>query len=189
MMTRREILRYTAFATGVAVSAPLAGALLSGCQPELEDNYEPQFFTPEEFSVLKHLMNIILPETDSPSAIQAGAHQVMDKMVLEVYQEEDQIATRESFTALAQHLAETGGKAFDKLRSKQQLSMLQSLIGSEDEALKEVQDAFTNFKQQTIAYYLTSEAIGTQFLNYLPVPGEYQACISLEEAGGKAWAL
>lgn len=191
-MTRREILRYTAFATGAAVSVPLASAFLVGCQSDFDDNYLPEFFTEEEFSVVKHLMNTILPKTDSPSAIQAGTHQVLDKMLLNVYDEEEQLEFRTSFAALNTHLTEvTGGKKFDKLASKKQLALLKELEQSEEEeeALQAVQAAYLDMKQQTIAYYLSSELIGKQYLNYLPIPGEYEACISLEEAGGKAWAI
>ncbi len=54
----------------------------------------------------------------------------------------------------------------------------------------EIADNFyTEVKQQTIAYYLASEEISTKYLNYLPVPGEYKACIPLSEVGGKAWAI
>ena len=49
--------------------------------------------------------------------------------------------------------------------------------------------AYLNFKQQTVAYYLSTEEVATKFLTYLPVPGKYEACITVEEAGGKAWAL
>lgn len=189
-MTRREILRYTAFATGAAVSAPLASALLVGCQSDFDDNYLPEFFEEEEFDVIKHVMNTILPKTDSPSAIQAGTHQVLDKMLLNVYEEADQLEFRTGFTTLKTYLTEaTGGKTFDRLSEKQQLSTLKNLEQSEDEALEAVREAYLNIKQQTIAYYLSSEVIGTQFLNYLPVPGEYEACISVAEAGGKAWTL
>jgi len=54
----------------------------------------------------------------------------------------------------------------------------------------EISDAFfQELKQQAIAYYLSTEEINTKYLNYLPVPGEYQACIPLSEIGGKAWAI
>ncbi len=189
-MTRREILRYTAFATGAAVSAPLASAFLVGCQSDFDDNYIPEFFKEEEFGVVKHLMNTILPKTDSPSAIQVGAHQVLDKMLLNVYAEEDQLEFRTSFAALNTHLKEAaGGKSFDSLGNKKQLVLLKELEQAEGEELEVVKSAYLDIKQQTIAYYLSSERVGKEFLNYLPVPGEYEACISLAEAGGKAWAI
>jgi len=50
-------------------------------------------------------------------------------------------------------------------------------------------ETYNQIRQQTISYYLSTEEINTKYLNYLPVPGKYQPCISLEEAGGKAWAI
>ena len=54
---------------------------------------------------------------------------------------------------------------------------------------EQVKESYLDIKQQAIAYYLSSEEVATKFLNYLPVPGPYVPCITLEEAGGKAWAL
>ncbi len=50
-------------------------------------------------------------------------------------------------------------------------------------------NTYNQLRQQTISYYLSSEEICTNYLNYLPVPGKYEPCITLEEAGGKAWAI
>lgn len=188
-MNRRDILKYTALATGAAVSAPLASMILSGCQAEEVDNYVPQFFTAEEFVVAKSMMNTILPKTDSPAATEVGVHRLMDKFVNEIFDTEKQVAYKEAFLALVMHLAENAGKSFEKLRPTQQLSALQTLEQSSDKALAELKSTLVDFKQQTIAFYLTTEEIGKNYLNYLPIPGAYEACISLEEAGGKAWAL
>jgi len=36
---------------------------------------------------------------------------------------------------------------------------------------------------------MVTEEIATNYLNYLPVPGAYEGCITLESVGGKAWAI
>ena len=42
----------------------------------------------------------------------------------------------------------------------------------------------------TISAFKTSEYIGENVMAYLPVPGQYKGCVSLDEAtGGKAWSL
>ncbi len=47
----------------------------------------------------------------------------------------------------------------------------------------------SSFTTDEIILYLSTEEIGLNFLNYLPIPGPYESCISLEEVNGKAWAL
>ena len=197
-MKRREVLKYTALITGAAISAPLMTSLLSGCKPEEVENavkYTPQFFTEKEFSVVKNLVDIILPKTDSPSASEVGVHRMIDHMIGKVYKKEDQTSFKQGFTALINHLTNTPaeGKAdldqLVKLDANKKLALLKNLDNSDDELLKAVRDTYLDFKQQTVAYYLSTEEIGKNYLNYLPVPGKYEACISLEAAGGKAWAL
>lgn len=188
-MNRRDILKYTAWVTGATVSAPLASVILSSCQAEPTDNYELQFFTEEVFAIAKSMMDTILPRTDSPSATDVGVHRLIDKFVYEIYDVEKQADYSEAFLALSTHLMEQAGEPFEELRQPKQLSALQALEQSEEETLSGMRTTLRNFKQQTIAFYLTTEEIGKNYLNYLPVPGAYEACISLEEAGGKAWTL
>ena len=70
-MKRRDLLKYTALATGAAVSAPLASVLLSGCKPDIVANdldYELKFFDEEQLALVRQLVDVILPKTASPSA-------------------------------------------------------------------------------------------------------------------------
>jgi len=173
--------------TGAAVGAPLLSSLLVGCNSEITENNiggQLQFFSPEEFALVKDLVDLILPKTDSPSASDAGVHHMIDTMVGTVYPESYKAAYKKGFTALTNALNEaSGGKNFRQLEPDQQLELLKQLDGSNDS-----RKAFLDLKQQTVAYYLSTEEIATNYLNYLPIPGAYNACITLEETGGKAWA-
>ena len=47
-----------------------------------------------------------------------------------------------------------------------------------------------NLRGMTIWGYKTSEYVGEEVLEYLPIPGEYIGCANLNEVtGGKAWSL
>ncbi len=190
-MKRREILKYTAYMTGAAVSLPLMSTLISGCKTDTVANAEDfklNFFTEEEFSLIKELIDTILPKTDSPSASEVGVHKMMDMMVGTTYKEEDLNIYREGFDAFVSYLKlKTEGKKFSKLGQDKRIKILKELDASKEH--QSARSAYLELKQQTIAYYLNTEEIGTNFLNYLPVPGEYQGCIDLKEANGKAWAI
>ena len=192
-MNRREILKLTALATGVAVSAPLLSTLLSGCQTTLPDqdaDYELAFFNQKEFSLVRDLVDTILPKTDSPAASEVGVHRMIDNMVGKVYVGEDQSNYRKGFTALYNHLAgEAVKNPFAKMEAKDKLATIKGINDSTDEAMKVTKQALLDLRQQTVAYYLSTEEIAKNYLTYLPVPGEYQPCITVEQAGGKAWAL
>lgn len=186
-MKRREIIKYTAYITGATVSAPLMSALLVGCKSEVtstEVATDLNFFNAKEFAFIKDLADLILPKTDSPSASEVGVPEMMDHMLGNVFTKEQSTSYKEGFTALFNHL----GKIVDS-SSADKTKAIMALENSKDNGLKTVRDAYLNFKQQTVAYYLSTEEVATKFLTYLPVPGKYEACITVEEAGGKAWAL
>ena len=75
-MERRQLLRYTAYFTGAAVGAPLMSTLLSGCKTDTMAEAVDQlsFFSGEEFSLVKKVIDTIIPKTDSPSATDVGVH-------------------------------------------------------------------------------------------------------------------
>ncbi len=181
-MKRREVLKYTAYLTGAALSAPLVSSILSGCNPEASTEgvaFDPQFFNPDQFSLLERLVDTILPKTDSPSATEVGVHRMVDHMLSEAYTEENQKSYQKGFEALASHLEGEADLA----------AALQKIEAKDPSISESVQKAYLDLKQQTVAYYLNTETIGKNFLNYLPVPGEYQPCIKLADVGGKAWAI
>lgn len=180
-MKRREVIKLVSLATGAALSIPLMSSLLVGCKTDIkkEDiNYTLQFFSAKEFAKIKSIVNTILPKTDSPSATDVGVHKIIDDMVGNVYSADQQKSYKNELAILTQYLDSS---------SENELNALQSLIESSNN--EDAKSAFLNLKQQTIAYYLTTEEIAKNYLNYLPIPGKYEPCITLEEVGNKAWAL
>lgn len=187
-MNRRQMLKYTALLTGGAISAPFASAFLSGCsnQAQVDSVSDLYFFDPDQFEWITLLTDTILPRNESPSATDVGVHYTIDSMIGRVFEEEYKSHFMEQWTELQNYLNQQN---FLQLESSSRESMLSELeIGQEIE-LSEARQVFIELKQQTIAYYLTTEEIGENYLNYLPIPGEYEPCISVEDVNHKAWAI
>lgn len=197
-MNRRDILRYTALLTGSSVSAALAGVILSGCSKQaptptsLASNAATtdlpilHFFTPEQFILLTAVGDTILPRTDSPSASDVAAPTTVDLMVGKAFDANAKANFKARWLALQKQLANL---QFLQLNPAQQLRELTALELSEDGVLADAKQGFLEVKQHLIAYYLTSEEVGEKFLNYLPIPGSYKPCISIDDVNNKAWAL
>lgn len=180
-MKRRELIKLITLATGAVLSVPLSSSLLTACKKaELVEgtDYTLQFFNEQEFSFVKNLLEIILPKTDSPSGIDVGVHQIMDTIIGVVYSQEQQKIFAEKFAALIEYMD------YESHSDK-----VQSLLRSDEEKDELAKTGLLNIKQQAVAYYLSTKEIATNYLNYLPVPGVYEPCISLESVDGKAWAL
>ena len=197
-MNRREVLRYTAWVTGSAISASLASAILSGCSEQKSEQTKAtdaaissnssllHFFTPEQFALVGLLADTILPRTDSPSATDVKVHITLDSMLGQVFDSTYQTTFKTNWLALEKYL---GQQEFSKLSPTAQVEALQSLELNQSDDVTSARKALVEFKQQVIAYYLTTEEIGEKFLNYLPIPGFYKPCISVDEVNNKAWAL
>lgn len=192
-MNRRDILKYTAYVTGAAVGAPLWATLITGCKidpPENTTQYTPSFFGKEDFALLQDLIDTLLPKTDSPSATGVGVHVTIDMMVGQGYPSEKQEAYSTGFMALKNYLAKAAGEnGFLAMADDRKADILTALETGEADAPKPARRGWLDVRQQTIAYYLASKEVALHHLNYLPVPGGYEPCISLSEVGGKAWAL
>ncbi|MGJ8682748.1 gluconate 2-dehydrogenase subunit 3 family protein [Paraglaciecola sp.] len=192
-MDRRDILKYVAAITGTAICAPLTGALLTGCGKQVEQSTtsvtatslipDGQFFDGKNLEKLIQIMDVILPQTDSPSASQVKVHLIMDNMFHKIFKPDYTKNFMASFTKLTEYL-NTSNFANDS--ADEQVTLLTQLEDSKDNS--QGFKAYMDIKQQSIAYYLSTEEIAENHLNYLPIPGGYTASISVEEVGGKAWA-
>jgi hypothetical protein len=191
-LKRREILKYTALITGTALSTPLILSL-SSCKTDsktLAAQGELHFFNVDQMPLVRSIIDTILPKTDSPSASDVGVHQSIDQMVGLVYKKDDQITYAAHFEQLSAYINKAANnKPFSQLTEEERLAVLQSLSKSNSVELASARAGLSSIKQQTIAYYLNTEEIATTYLNYLPVPGPYVGCISLESVGSKAWAI
>lgn len=197
-MNRREILRYAALVSGSAVSASLASVILSGCSDSSQDSNTTHsasytgdlpllhYFTPDQFRLVALLADTILPRTDSPSATDVNVHVTIDSMLGRVFDDRYKASFKRQWAGLEQYL---GRQNFSALASPAQVKLLRGLELSQEISLAETRQALVELKQQTVAYYLTTKEIGTQYLNYLAIPGEYKPCISVEDVNNKAWAI
>lgn len=194
-MNRRQILQYTAWITGAAVSAPLAGAILSGCSrssdddlatPTIDEGEVLHFFSPEQFMLVHMLADTILPRTDSPSATDVGVHHTLDSMLGRVFDPDFASRFKANWRQLEIHLDEQG---FVQLAPTERAQILSALELSGDPDHGQARSGLVEFKQQVIAYYLSTETVAKNHLNYVPIPGTYQPCISVDDVNNTAWAI
>ncbi|MEM9930005.1 MAG: gluconate 2-dehydrogenase subunit 3 family protein [Bacteroidota bacterium] len=212
-MKRREILRYATYAAGFAVSAPVASAFFTSCKtdPEIKDpGYVPAFFTAAEFAYLSKIADTMLPADDTPGALDVGVPQMIDKMIANVYNEENQEKAREGFGLLMDKMDADKDGGFAAMENAAALAYLQEQdeyfktykakveMSGEDVPTAETaemeeasaKDAYFTLKSMIIGSYFNTEEVATTMLAYDPIPGEYIPCGDLQElTGGKAWAI
>jgi hypothetical protein len=191
-MQRRDILKFAASLTGSAIFSPLTISLLSSTQANAKTLISgasganaPAFFETSTFRLITQIMDVVLPKTDTPSASDVNVHWIMDNMFNKVFKDGYRKRFLRNFAHLAQYLSEQN---FEQVSAPQQLAIIKSIEAFEENQRDDVYRAYIDLKQQTISYYLATEEVAEQHLSYLPIPGQYTPCITVEEAGGKAWA-
>jgi gluconate 2-dehydrogenase gamma chain len=200
LMNRREVLQRVAMLMGGAISAPAVLAVLNGCSPKPSAGWQPLFLSKEEGAMVEDVAELILPRTTTPGAREVGVPAFIDVILKDVYPTEDQarfVSGLKDFDTQAQS---AHGKPFLQLQPAQRMSFLQQVHDAAAAAEKVQADKdvpagerkrpfVLMMKELTLLGFFTSQIGATQVLQYVAVPGGFQACIPIAEAGnGKQWA-
>ena len=199
-MNRRELLQRVAVLMGGAISVPAVLGVLNGCSPKPGASWHPQFLSTAEGAVVAEVAELILPRTDTPGARDVGVPSFIDVILKDAYPAEDQarfVSGLKDFDAGAQR---AHGKPFLELQQAQRLAFLQK-VHDEAAAAEKIQadndvpaserkrPFVLMMKELTMLGFFVSKPGATQVLQYVAVPGGFQACIPLAQAGnGKQWA-
>jgi hypothetical protein len=201
-MDRRAILKYTAYVTGYAITAPLTSAFLSGCKAEpAAPDYMPSFLSEDTYLNLKAVVNTMLPKTDTPGALEVGVPEFIDLVLDKYTEEEDRQKLVSGFQSWLSSIQDAKSMPYHSLSAEDQLQLLnvldkESIATAESledqdldkDELEEKQPWWLDLKSLAINSYFASEKVGTEVLAYDPVPGPYQGCIPLSDVG-KTWSL
>lgn len=196
-LNRRELLQRVAYLMGGAISAPAVLGLLNGCTAKQEASWQPVFLSKEQGALVSEVAEIIIPRTATPGAKDAGVPAFIDTMLKDVYTQED----RERYIAGLQAFDDAARTAYSKPfvdLSKVQQTELVRKVHDEAVAVELAYDPppttlrrpfILMTKELSLLGFFTSKPGATQVLQYVAVPGSYQACVPVAQAGnGKTWA-
>ncbi|MCG9971969.1 gluconate 2-dehydrogenase subunit 3 family protein [Christiangramia crocea] len=113
-MNRRQALRNIGFGAGIIVIGPTTLSLLQSCKNDPEYDWQPVFLTAGHGLVLKKILDVILPTTDTPGANDVNVAQFIDAYMNEVPSPED----REEFQRAARAFSQAFKNATEKEAEK-----------------------------------------------------------------------
>jgi hypothetical protein len=184
MSNRRAFL---AGASRLMASAALPRALgvfsLAACAP----NWRPSLFNDQEMETLIALVDVILPETDSPAASAAMTHRFIDTAAGACATPEQKAVLRTGLSELNAAAEAQHQNGFAELSPEEQAALLRARAEA-DMGLDYDQSFFKIAKDYTLVGYFHSEIGATRALAYEQVPGGYWGDIPLAP-GQKAWAI
>ena len=190
-MNRREWLKCMSALAVSAVAAPSLLAVFDAHAASQNPGAAILFFNPAQSSLIAAVVDIVIPRTDTPGALDAGVPAFIDQMFKAVYTKADQ---QRYLTALAA-FEKAGGKPFLQLDDAKRKALVTRLHTKAIETARgDVPAPEANFvlmtKKLTMLGFFMSQPGCTQVLQYVAVPGGFEADIPLSEAGnGKAWAV
>jgi gluconate 2-dehydrogenase gamma chain len=194
-MNRRELLQRVALLMGGTLSAPAVLAVLNGCSAKPSAGWHPLFLSQDEGAVVEDVADLIIP-----GAREVGVPAFIDAILKDAYPSEDQVRFVSGLKAFDEEAQRAHGKPFLKLPQAQRLAVVQQVHDSAVAAEKKQADQdvpasertrpfVLMMKELTLLGFFTSQVGVTQVLQYDPVPGGFQACIPIAQAGnGKQWA-
>jgi gluconate 2-dehydrogenase gamma chain len=199
-MNRREAIQRASMVLGYTIAGPALLGIMQGCKADPELAFTPAFFTKDQALLIEELTEIIIPQTDTPGAKEAGVPMFIDRMLKEIYPKESQEAFIKNLTAFDDEARKTYGDAFvdcnkeDKMAffKKQHDEVIKNVnvntsIGFWGSSVKNSKPFLFELKELTLLGFFTSEPGSTKVLQYKQVPGPYKGCVPLASVG-KTWA-
>ena len=199
-MKRRSVLKTITLGMGYTISAAGMATFITGCKQDgtIKEvaGWKPAFLSNEQRSLVENILEAMLPHSDSsPGYKEVGAIQIVDNTLNKIYGEEDQGLFREGLDILKSKFdAEKDLPAFMakymSKRSEAEKSRISSLLNKDIASLTEAEfpeygiyRMVSTLRQLGISSYFATETIGTEYLDYDPVPGLYNGCMPVSEIG------
>ncbi len=197
-MNRRSALKKAGVLAGSAVAIPSFFSLLQSCKSENRLGWQPLFFTETEAKTIAAILDMILPRTDTPGALDVKSDIFIDKVIAKTYDEEAQAKMRTEIAAFNSECEKNFGNAFVELNPADREKVLQAAEKNSGKfspgvwgtavGKQEPIGFYRSIKSMAIWAYFTSEEIGKNVLAYDPIPGTYEPCMPLSE-GQNRWSL
>ncbi|MCZ6829877.1 MAG: gluconate 2-dehydrogenase subunit 3 family protein [Gammaproteobacteria bacterium] len=158
---------------------------------------------------MTHLVDVILPASATPGALDVNVPQFIDKLYgnifstaeqqyfsagatafanrfKQVFQQPASDGTRDQFAQLLGGYFNLSTQGQDRIFEQQNNDLAE--IDPEERDVYLIYKFLLAVRQNTLRGYFNSEKVGKEVLNYDPVPGRYDGCVPLADIGN-AWTL
>jgi len=173
-LNRRSLILGAVFLVGGAA------ALTRFTRNSMAAEGEAPMLSPEQSVLLEQVVDVIIPATDTPGAVEAGVPDFIRQMLADWGSREthaEMIGVLDGIERQAWHKFSRG---FLELPGERRLEVVSAV----DEDLITRQDAaWRKFKGLVLVGYYQSEIGATQELRFELVPGAWRSCLPLTEVG------
>lgn len=176
-MDRRNALRLASTITGWAIATPFSTAFLNGCKTGTSAGWKPEYLTPDEYTLVSSICDQIIPETESPGAIELGIPAFIDTILLDCYAEKPDV--KGELKTFRERIRLRYNTSFNKCTDIQKVEAL----NLEEDKINDRNwvSPYRTIKELTVLGYLSSEYVMKNILHYTPIPVDFSGCISIDD--------
>ena len=200
-MDRRRVLKKIGYGSAAMVVSPQIINILHSCKSNV-NKYLPIFFANNQFQFVSKIMDLVIPKTDIPGAIELKLPEFLDNYIVVVMNQNDKetiIRRTNNFIKLI--LNETKKNGSMEINSNDLNTQLKKYLLASDKQIEsweeapksqelEVYNYLIQIRSLTLNAFRLNEYIGEKVLAYDPIPGERKVCLDLKKTtGGKRWSL
>lgn len=197
-MDRRKALKKAGLFAGATIAMPSILSLFQSCATESRLDWKPLFFTDEEAKTIAMLVDMILPTTDTPGALDVKSDIFIDLVIAKGYDKEGQENMRTEIAAFNENCKSKYGAIFIELSEADRVKVLTEEEATSGKFSKGIWGTsvgkqepigfYRSMKSMAIWAYFTSEEMGEKVLSYDPIPAGFDGCKPLSEVGNR-WSL
>ena len=200
-MDRRKVLKKIGYGSAAIVVSPQIANILHGCKSNVK-KFSPVFFTSNQFQFVSKIMEVIIPKTDIPGAIELKLPEFLDNYIVVVMNQNDkETILRRTNNFIKLILNETKKNGSMEINSNDLNTQLKKYLLASDKQIEsweeapksqelEVYNYLIQIRSLTLNAFRLNEYIGEKVLAYDPIPGERKVCLDLKKTtGGKRWSL
>lgn len=187
--SRRKAIKQLSLLFTGALSASSISLAVQGYQPKPDDlTRKGLVLNHQQLMLLKEIVDLILPATDTPAASAVDVHGFIDHQLYHCFSEQERTMFVVGLTRLEREALAQFKRDFSTTNENLQVHLLTQMESAEGEFTQQDERFFQQLKSLTLLGYYTSEIGATQELSYLAIPGGYNGNISFASVG-KAWAF
>lgn len=197
-MDRRKAIQQTGLVAGTTLMVPTFLSLLQSCKSEPRLDWKPLFLDNDQAQFISSIVDVILPRTETPGALDVKVDLFLDKVFAKTYDGDAQLKLSKDIKAFNDTCKDQFGETFVNLSEANKTAMLELAESNSAQfngsvwgtavGKQEPVGFYRSLKSMAIWAYFSSEEVGKEILNYDPIPQEYIACKPVSEVGNR-WTL
>lgn len=201
-MDRRTLLKTMSLSLGYVIATPSLLQILSSCDGKNNITWKPQFLSDSQGYVVEHLTDLILPSSNTLGSKDVNVPQFIDLVLKDLIPKNEKEFILKGSSDFHLKFKELFKKDVLKGSKREFLALLSAyfnitperqnhiftIISSPEEDIKDLESYYIYkylifIRYYTLFGYFTSKRVGTEILNYDQIPGLFEGCIPVLEAG------